>query len=207
MVMSVYDNIPQYDSEGDIQKLHNFIDKVEDYLAIANTTLMMEIMLITMKMTSTASLLWRHHKRLYEANSSQRITRWNSLKKLLMQSKVTKEQERYILSWLESLKQNESVQKYTTEFEHHTMQIIDLPLTVEMHYYLKGLKLEIRKLVESNELNLIDMMTLKNVCLRQDHIISPPPESNGKTLKQNEENIVLNVSMRDRYSYQGRGRG
>ena len=87
------------------------------------------------------------------------------------------------------------------------MQIMDLPLTVEMHYYLKGLKLEIQKLVESNELNLIDIMILKNVCLRQDHIISPPPESNGKTLKQNEENIALNVSTRDRYSYQGRGRG
>ena len=143
MVKSVYDNIPQYDSEGNIQKLLDFIDKVEDYLAIADTMPMMEITLITTKMTGMASLLWRHHKHLYEVNSSQCITRWNGLKKLLMQSKVTKEQERYILSWLELLKQNESVQKYTTEFECHTMQIMDLPLTAEMHYYLKGLKLEI----------------------------------------------------------------
>ena len=46
------------------------------------------------------------------------------------------------------------------------MQILDMPLTIEMHYYLKGLKIEIRKLVESNELNLTDMSMLKNVCLR-----------------------------------------
>ena len=57
MVKSVYDNIPRYDGEGDIQKLLNFIDKVEDYLAIADTMLMMEITLITMKLISTASLL------------------------------------------------------------------------------------------------------------------------------------------------------
>ena len=75
MVKSVYDNIPRYDGEGDIQKLLNFIDKVEDYLAIIDTMLTIEIMLIITKLISTASLLWRHYKHLYEINSPQCITR------------------------------------------------------------------------------------------------------------------------------------
>ena len=82
-----------------------------------------------------------------------------------MQNKVTKEHERYILSQLDILKQKESVQKYNTEFKRYTMQLLDLPLTIEMHYYLKGLKVEIRQLVKSNELNLTDMTTLKNACI------------------------------------------
>ena len=45
------------------------------------------------------------------------------------------------------------------------MQLVDLLLTIEMHYYLKGLKVEIRQLVESNELNLTYMTMLKNACL------------------------------------------
>ena len=206
MVKSIYDNIPQYNGDGDIQKLLDFIDKVDDYLVIANTTPMMEIMLITTKLTSTASLLWRHHKHMHNTESPHRITTWRGLKHLLMQNKVTKEQERYVLSQLDLLTQKESVQRYNTEFERYTMQLIDLPLTIEMHYYLKGLKVEIRQLVESNELNLTDMTTLKNACIRQGHIMSLPPGSDRKTSKSNEENVALTVSTQGKHSYRSRGR-
>ena len=72
------------------------------------------------------------------------------------------------------------------------MQLLDLPLTIEMHYYLKGLKVEIRQLVESNESNLTDMTTLKNACLRQDYIHRPPPTSDN--IRSNSENIALHAS-------------
>ena len=71
-----------------------------------------------------------------------------------------------MLSQLDSLKQKDSIQKYINEFKYYTMQFVDLPLIIEIHYYLKGLKVEIYKLVESNELNLIDIATLKNVYLQ-----------------------------------------
>src|SRR3979411_2919736 len=122
-----------------------------------------------------------------------------------MQNKVTKEHERYILSHLNILKQKESVQKYNTEFEWYTMQLLDLPLNIKMHYYFKGLKAEIHQLVESNELNLTDMTTLKNACLRQDHIMSPPPNST-KTYKNNlnEGNIVLTaLNTLGQYNHHG----
>ena len=144
MTKSIYDNIPQYNGDGDIQKLLDFVDKVDDYLAIMDTTPMMEITLITTKLIGIASLLWRHHKRIHDANSPNRITNWKGLRQLLMQNKVTKEQERHVLSQLDMLKQRDSIQKYTTEFERYTMQLINLSLTIEMHYYLKGLKIEIR---------------------------------------------------------------
>ena len=141
----------------------------------------MEIPLITMKLIGTASLLWRHHKRLHDAKSPHHIWTWNGLHQLLMQNKITKEHERHILSQLDILRQKDSVQKYNIEFERYTMQLLDLPLTIEMHYYLKGLKIEIWQLIESNESNLTDMTTLKNTCLWQDYIYCPLPTSDMRS--------------------------
>ena len=201
MTKSIYDNIPQYSGDSDIQTLLDFVDKVDDYLAIADNMSNMEIPLITMKLTGTASLLWRYHKHMHNASSPHRIQTWVGLRLLLMQSKVTKEHERYILSQLDAIKQKESVQKYNIEFERYTMRLLDLPLTIETHYYLKGLKVEIRQLVESNELNLTDMTTLKNACLRQDLITSLPPSS-AKT-NTNEGNAALTASTRGQYNRRG----
>ena len=97
MTKSIYDNIPQYNGDGDIQKLLDFVDKVDDYLAIMDTTPTMEITLITTKLIGIASLLWRHHKHIHDANSPNHITTWKGLRQLLMQNKVTKEQEQYVL--------------------------------------------------------------------------------------------------------------
>ena len=57
MVMSIYESIPQYNGDGDIQKLLDFVDKVNDYLSIADIMPIMPIVLITVKLTGTASLL------------------------------------------------------------------------------------------------------------------------------------------------------
>ena len=57
MVKSMYDNLPQYSGDRDIQVLLDFIDKVDNYLTIADITPMMEITYITMKLMGTASLL------------------------------------------------------------------------------------------------------------------------------------------------------
>ena len=32
----LYENIPRYDGEGDVEKLLDFIDKADDYLEVAN---------------------------------------------------------------------------------------------------------------------------------------------------------------------------
>src|SRR5271169_608170 len=91
MIKSIYDSIPQYSRDSDIQTLLDFVDKVNDYLFIADNMSNMEIPLITMKLTGTASLLWRYHKYMYNASSPLCIQTWKELQLLLMQSKVTKE--------------------------------------------------------------------------------------------------------------------
>ena len=85
------------------------------------------------------------------------------------------------------------------------MQLVDLPLTIEMYYYIKGLKVEICKIIESNELNLTDMAILKNTCLWQDHIMSPLSRNDKKVSKSNEDSIAFMASStRGRHNYQGR---
>ena len=80
------------------------------------------------------------------------------------------------------------------------MQLIDLLLIIEIYYYLKGLKVEIYKLVKSNKLNFIDIAILKNTYLQQDHIISLSPGNNKEFSKSNEESIAFIASnIRSRY--------
>ena len=80
MVKSIYESIPQYNGDGDIQKLLDFIDKVNNYLSIADTIPIMPIALITVKLTGTASLLWRHHKQTCDISSPNHIQTWKDLR-------------------------------------------------------------------------------------------------------------------------------
>src|SRR5579871_4916191 len=65
ILQNLYNNIPKYDGEGDVQKLYDFIDKMESYLAIRNMHTDIELDIITMKLIGTASLWWRYHKKTY----------------------------------------------------------------------------------------------------------------------------------------------
>src|SRR5579871_1280611 len=103
-----------------------------------------ELDIVTVKLTRTASLWWRYHKKTYNMNSVNRIRIWKQLRDILLQYKVIDEYERQILSQLDIIQQKSTVQEYNITFEKLTMQISDLPLKVEMHYYLKGLKQELR---------------------------------------------------------------
>jgi transposase InsO family protein len=206
VIHDLYTSIPRYDGEGDIHKLLDFTDKVDDYLAVADATPAMELTIVGMKLSGIASQMWRHHKRTCDPTSPNRIRTWKELRTLFMKKKVTREQTRYMLAQLDMLKQKGSVQQYTNDFERYTMQILELPLEIEMHYYTRGLKVEIRKMVESNELNLTDMDTLKNACLRQDHISLGPPhgnDNNHKRSKSNDESIALTTSVRGKRQNRG----
>ena len=61
-----------------------------------------------------------------------------------MSNITNEEQERSILAQLERLQQTSSINVYTAEFERLIMQITELPLNIAMHFYLNGLKKEIR---------------------------------------------------------------
>src|SRR5579871_4094910 len=115
---------------------------------------------------------------------------------MLLQSKVTDEYKSLILSQLESLQQKGTIQKYNAAFDKLVMQIPDLSLNIERHYYLKGLKQDIRQLVESNRENLQDMTTLKLACLRQDNILHlNQTTGNNKPRKVFEDSALISSTI------------
>jgi len=61
----LYTEIPKYDGEGDIQKLMEFIDKVENYLEMVEFSPLTEVKAVTSKLIGAARLLWRYHRKLY----------------------------------------------------------------------------------------------------------------------------------------------
>src|SRR5579871_2052225 len=125
---------------------------------------------------------------------------------MLLQSKVTDEYKSLILSQLESLQQKGTIQKYNAAFDKLVMQIPDLSLNIERHYYLKGLKQDIRQLVEYNKENLQDMTTLKLACLRQDNILHPNQTTgNNKPRKVFEDSALISSTINsDRQNNRGR---
>ena len=101
IVQTIYDAIPKYDGDGDVQKLLDFADKVEDYVNIVEMTPTLMVTIITTKLTGTASLLWRHHKKNFEVSSPLRVKDWKGLRELLFRSKITEEHERHVLVQLD----------------------------------------------------------------------------------------------------------
>src|SRR5579871_2394689 len=93
LVKSLYDTIPTYNGDRDIQKLQEFIDKVEIYLELAEHEYEEEIALktIIIKLTERANLQWRYYKRIYH-NSLFRIRTWMQLQELLMLNIINEEQ-------------------------------------------------------------------------------------------------------------------
>src|SRR5579871_6784436 len=73
LVKSMYDAVPRYDRDGDVQKLLEFIDKMESYFEMIELTPSSQIQAATLKLTGTANLLWRHHKQMYDRESANRI--------------------------------------------------------------------------------------------------------------------------------------
>ena len=128
---------------------------------------------------------------------------------MLLEYKVTDEHERQILTQLDMIQQKSTIQEYNVTFEKLTMQIAEMPLRIEMHYYLKGLKKELRQLIESNRENLKDMMTLKLACLRQDQIVNPQVGMNNKKTSNDTALMTFNDrgNSRGRSRSRGRGRG
>ena len=92
-MQTIYKAIPKYDREGDIQKLLDFADKLDDYVNMVDMVPMMMVTMIMMKLTGTASLLWRHHKKSVDVSSPFRIKDWKGLHDLLFRCKVTEEHE------------------------------------------------------------------------------------------------------------------
>src|SRR5579871_328299 len=77
------------------------------------------------------------------------------------------------------------------------MQISELSFQVEMHFYLQGLKTELHQKIESNENNLQDIVTLKQVYLRLDNITNPVGNSGTKAKRTGIQDTALSSSTKN----------
>src|SRR5579871_6193110 len=77
------------------------------------------------------------------------------------------------------------------------MQISELSFQVEMHFYLQGLKTELHQKIESNENNLQDIVTLKQVCLRLDNITNSVRNSGTKAKRTGIQDAALFSSTKN----------
>ena len=111
-----------------------------------------------------------------------------------MQNKVTDEHEDMILNKLDKLEQTGNIEQYNQIFDRLMMQITDIPLKVQKYFYLKGLNKELHQFVESNKDNLNDIRILKNIYIRQNHIINPQSSLTSKVKKSGMETSAFNTS-------------
>src|SRR5277367_5607499 len=103
IVQTIYNAIPKYYGEGDVQRLLDFTDKVEDYIDAVDMSSMLLVTMITTKLMGMASLMWRHHKKNNDQGSSSRIKSWKGLKELLFRTKITEEHEGSVLSQIDPI--------------------------------------------------------------------------------------------------------
>src|SRR5579871_843758 len=132
----MYNAVLRYDEDGDIQKLLEFIDKMESYFKMIELTPSSQIQVAILKLTGTANLLWHYHKQIYNRESANRIKTWDGLKNLLKRNKITNEHERQVLIQLQKIQQTGTVRDYNIAFDKLMMQISELSFQVEMHFYL-----------------------------------------------------------------------
>src|SRR5579871_4444445 len=99
----MYDAVPRYDRDSDVQKLLEFIDKMESYFKMIELIPSSQIQAATLKLTGTANLLWHHHKQMYDRESANRIKTWDRLKNLLKRNKITNEHDRQVFIQLQKI--------------------------------------------------------------------------------------------------------
>ncbi|KAJ3165477.1 hypothetical protein HDU87_003039 [Geranomyces variabilis] len=133
--------IPKYDGGRNLQKLLNFIDKVNVYLrSDAEATNKDIINIIELKFEGAAATWWPHLPPEEDA--------------IVMRDKLS------------ALKQTGLVSKYNDQFRLVAEQVIGRSFQEEKHAYLKGLNPDIARLVRANPQNLKTMQKLYSAATR-----------------------------------------
>ena len=104
LLKSVISTLPQYDGQGDMQKLHEFIRKHDDCFTIAELNPSLELITATSKLTGMADLWWQDHITKNGYDSTSRIRTWRELRNALMETFAPPEYEMTILAQLKTLK-------------------------------------------------------------------------------------------------------
>src|SRR5262249_9490920 len=151
-----------------IQKLLEFIDNFEDFIASAELSPSRGLALATAKLTGDAKMWWREHREKTPVDSTNRIYTWEELKRELMRTFAPAENAEIVREKLRNIQQEGTVCEYNAGFRRLTMQLTDLGFAEAKFAYLRGLNPHIRDLVRTQKDNLTDLHTLQLSCLRLD---------------------------------------
>jgi hypothetical protein len=200
--------IPNYNGTGGIQKLLQFVNKVEDYVTNTNLGPEAELRLAVAKLTDDAAMWWLEQQRT-APNDPKRITGWEGLKRGLRQEYVPAENDEQLRVELLALKQTGSVAEYNTAFRRISLQMSDLESSEAKFLYKRGLKPRILDLVLTKD-NISTVRELQLACLKLD-----APNTTGTKRTRDEEALVAaptasktaRTSTRGRGSNRGKSRG
>ncbi|KAJ3275426.1 hypothetical protein HK104_003899, partial [Borealophlyctis nickersoniae] len=156
---SMLASIPKYDGLGNAQKLYEFLQRVEEYLDIAELPAKQQVAVARMMMQS-------HQAMTTDADEARD---WQSVKRLLLERFTTEEEQLLIRKQLLHIKQTSTVTDYTHRFDMLLMQLPerDSERTL-VTLYLEGLKEEVKKAVSMTSDNLKDLRSLRRAALRFD---------------------------------------
>ena len=108
--------IPDYNGNGGVIKLLEFIDKFETFQEESNLSTTLELQFATSKLTGDALVWWRQHKREFLSTSSERIKSFEELKQALVEQFAPPEYATSIRAKLRALKQSRTIRDYNTDF-------------------------------------------------------------------------------------------
>ena len=116
--------LPTYDGRGEPQKLHEFIQKHDNFFTVANLSPALVLVLASSKLMGPVYLWGCNHISKYDIDNEECIGMWDELKEELKVMFILPESEIAILAQLKSLTQNTmSVSDYNSKFTQLTMQV------------------------------------------------------------------------------------
>lgn len=152
--------------------LWEYIRKLEAYFGVASLSGSLEVVFASSKLKGSAYLHWaarneRGYDEGLESSGDGPIFTWMDMKGWLLDLFITDEDMRSFIARLKRIQQTGTVAAHTNAFNRLSMMIVPrLPSLVEVVFYLDGLALGIRRSIESNRDNLVDLETCQRAALR-----------------------------------------
>src|SRR5271169_5443414 len=159
--------IPDYNGNGGVPKLLEFVDKCETFREESELSTTLELQFATSKLTRDALIWWRQHKREFPSTSNKRITTFEELKQGLLEQFAPYEYTTSIRARLRTQKQTGTVRDYNTSFNWLIQQLPNVSFEEASFDYLQGLWEEVQNLVRT-QYGLKTLRDLQLATLRLD---------------------------------------
>ncbi|KAJ3159042.1 hypothetical protein HDU88_000878 [Geranomyces variabilis] len=148
--------IPKYHGTRSLQKLYNFVDKVDVYIRAKPDVTDEEIIdLVELKLEGAAVTWWRSARNKVAPGHKRRLKyrTWQDVRRGLQKTLAPKEDALAMRKRLQVLKQTGSVAKYNDQFWQISKQIIAPNWEELKFHYLQGLDPKLADLVQAYPLN------------------------------------------------------